>query len=125
MKNSKKFILRMIPVVILLLVVFTSGNGLFATGGVDTDYPTGGSEIAGITDLAQNIWTTVTVVAQVIAFIAIIFAGIRYMFASADQKADIKKQTVILVVGAIFVFGASTLVQVIMGLFDQATTGIV
>ena len=81
--------------------------------------------ISGVTGLEQNIWSTVTVVAQVIAFIAIIFAGIRYMFASADAKADIKKQTIILVVGAIFVFGASLIVQVIMGLFEEATEGIV
>ena len=42
------------------------------------------------------------------------------MFASADAKADIKKQTVILVVGAIFVFGASTVVQLLMDIFNEA-----
>ena len=88
--------------------------------GISPTLPNEGDPITGITGLAGNIWATFTIVAQVLAFIAIIIAGIRYMFASADQKADIKKQTVILVVGAIFVFGASTLVQVIMGLFGQA-----
>ena len=103
----------------LLLVVLANSNVLLADGeGVGIGYPDEGMPISGVTGLAQNIWSTVTVVAQVIAFIAIIFAGIRYMFASADAKADIKKQTIILVVGAIFVFGASLIVQVIMGLFE-------
>lgn len=36
------------------------------------------------------------------------------MFASADQKADIKKSMIILVLGAILVFGASTVAKFIM-----------
>lgn len=41
------------------------------------------------------------------------------MFASADSKADIKKQLVILVVGAVLVFGASTVVQILMSVVDD------
>jgi hypothetical protein len=36
------------------------------------------------------------------------------MFASADGKADIKKQTVGLIVGAILVFGASTVINFVI-----------
>ena len=35
------------------------------------------------------------------------------MFASADQKADIKKSMIILVIGAVLVFGASTIISII------------
>ncbi len=123
MKKSKKIILRSIPVLIMLMAVFANFTGVFAEG-VAIDYPTGGEEISGITALASNVWSTILVVAQVIAFVAIIFAGIRYMFASADAKADIKKQTIILVVGAIFVFGASTIVSILMSIVNQVSSGI-
>ena len=36
------------------------------------------------------------------------------MFASADQKADIKKGLIYLVIGAILVFAASTVVNIII-----------
>lgn len=123
MKKTKKIILRIIPVLFACLAVITVlGNaGVLAAGdyGISTDLPSGGEELDSVTNLAGSIWTTVTTVAQVAAFIAIIFAGVRYMFASADSKADIKKQTVILVVGAILVFGASIIVQLIMGVVEQ------
>ena len=35
------------------------------------------------------------------------------MLASADTKADIKKQMVILILGAAMVFGAATIVQLV------------
>lgn len=132
MKKSKKIILRSIPVLIMLMVLFANFGGIFGAstsskGGVSTDYPStasGVSEISAITTLAGSLWKTVLTIAQVVAFIAIIFAGIRYMFASADTKADIKKQTIILVVGAIFVFGASTIVSILMSIVNQVSSGI-
>ena len=44
---------------------------------------------------------------------AVVFAGLRYMFASADQKADIKKSMGILAIGAVLVFGATLLIRLI------------
>lgn len=62
--------------------------------------------VAKITSASGKIWGTFTVIAQILAISAIIFAGVRYMFASSDTKADIKMQTVILVLGATLAFGA-------------------
>lgn len=62
--------------------------------------------VAKITTASGKIWGTFTVIAQILAISAIIFAGVRYMFASSDTKADIKMQTVILVLGATLAFGA-------------------
>ena len=115
MSKTKKFILRAIPVFMLVVVVITCcGTGVLATNGVPYDMPTGGNGISTVDNLVSNIWGTVLTVAQVLAFAAIIFAGVRYMFASADQKADIKKQLVILAVGAVLVFGASTVVKILV-----------
>lgn len=115
MSKSKKFILRAIPV--LLLVVVLVASPVFAD--IDPNMPTSGGSIGTIDTIANNVWGTVITIAQILAFAAIIFAGVRYMFASADSKADIKKQLVILVVGAVLVFGASTVVQILMSVVDD------
>ena len=41
------------------------------------------------------------------------FAGIRYMFASSDKKADLKKGLGYLTIGSIIVFGAVTIIQAV------------
>ena len=117
MKKSKKILLRILPILMigLLLVtsnVFAAANENAITAGVPTD----NGKIEKITDLGGKIWGTISVIVQIAAISAIVFAGVRYMFASADDKADIKKQTVILVVGAALVFAAVPIAK-----FIQAT----
>lgn len=119
MKRSKKIILTVLPILFVLMFVFTTN--VFADV-ISTDFNQiqGGSEINSVTGTARNIWSTIALILQIAAIAAIVFAGVRYMFASADTKADIKKQMVILVVGAVLVFGASTVVQFIMGITNEA-----
>lgn len=74
---------------------------------------TGGTSSNEITGVAKDIWATVAIIIQILAVAAVVFAGLRYMFASADAKADIKKQTVILIVGAVLVFGATAILQLV------------
>ncbi len=97
----KKFMLRVMPIVLVALLVIT--NSVFA---IDPTEPPKGSAISKVTNTANNLWATVSAVVQILAVLAVVVAGVRYMFASADTKADIKQQTVILVVGAVLVFAA-------------------
>lgn len=60
---------------------------------------------------AQRIWGSFTLIAQILSFAGIVILGIRYMYMSADQRADVKKTFVYLVIGMILVFSASTVVQ--------------
>lgn len=122
MKRSKKIILTVLPILFVLMFVFTTN--VFADV-ISTDFNQiqGGSEINSVTSTARNVWSTIALILQIAAIAAIVFAGVRYMFASADTKADIKKQMVILVVGAVLVFGASTVVQFITGITNEALGG--
>lgn len=90
-------------ILMVLAMVLLVASPVFAVSATE---PSSGTAIGNVTGLAGNVWSTIKIVAQVAAIAAIVFAGVRYMFASADQKADIKKQTVILIVGAILVFAA-------------------
>ena len=62
----------------------------------------------------KNIWATISVIVQIISVGCVVFAGIRYMFSSADQRADIKKGLIYLTIGAIFVFGTTMVIQFII-----------
>lgn len=122
MKKSKKIFLRVLPVLIVLMVVFTTnvfaarpsrgdtGAGFSNfSGDMKVNANTGGNTVKVI----GNVWGIILTVLQVAAIAAIVFSGVRYMFASADSKADIKKQMVWLVVGAVLVFAASTVIKLI------------
>ena len=39
-----------------------------------------------VTNAAKNVWSTVVTLVQILAVAAVVFAGVRYMFASADAK---------------------------------------
>ena len=113
MKRSKKIFLRVLPVIMVCLVMF-SFSFVFADEPIKANNViSNGTASNGIVRVTGNIWQTVIVVIQVLAVAAVVFAGLRYMFASADQNADIKKQLIILVIGAVLVFGASTVLGII------------
>lgn len=122
MKKSKKIFLRILPVLIVLMVVFTTN--VFAAGfgdfksDMDVKANTGGKTVG----MVNNVWGIILTILQVAAIAAIVFSGVRYMFASADSKADIKKQMVWLVVGAVLVFAASTVIKLITTVANDVTT---
>lgn len=103
--NSRR-ICKIISVMFLLIVTFN----IFSIYATDTppkpiDISGANTNNVAIT-AAKNVWATAKVIIQILAVAAIVITGLRYMFASADAKADIKSQTAILVIGAILVFGA-------------------
>ena len=109
----KKF-MKILPVVLVACFAITSVFAISVPNGDLTGGQTGATVVTGA---VQNIWATVITIVQILAIAAVVFAGLRYMFASADQKADIKKSMGILVVGAILVFGAT----LILGFVTNAT----
>ena len=61
----------------------------------------------------EGAWSTVATIVQILSVACFVFAGLRYMFASADQKADIKKGLIYLGVGALIVFSATSIAKLI------------
>ena len=96
----KKFMLRVMPIVLVALLIV--GN-VFA---IDVVEPNAGQADSSITGVASKIWGTVTTIVQILAVAAVVIASVRYMFASADQKADINNQKKVLEVGDCLVIAA-------------------
>ena len=112
-----KKIIKILPVVLAIVLVVTN---VFAVSVPNKDEIQGDDPIDDVTGLAQNIWGTVIIIVQILAVAAVVFAGLRYMFASADQKADIKKSMGILAVGAILVFAATTVIGFVVNAANSA-----
>lgn len=120
MKNSKKILLRVLPIfMVLVMMLVTSGTvqgfDQFKPGMTVTADTTDSSAISAI----NRVWGIVLTILQVASVAAVVFAGVKYMFASADQKADIKKSLGILALGAVLVFGATTVIQFLTTTFTE------
>lgn len=109
----KKFMLRVMPIVFVAMVIIT--NSVFAV-----NIP-GGTSSKTTDKLVGNIWATVMTIMRVLAVAAIVFAGVKYMFASAESKADIKGGLIGLVIGAVMVFGATFLVDMLTDTAGELT----
>ena len=110
-----KKLIKVLPVVMVVCLVVTS---VFAISVPDSSSITGTGS-ASVENAAKGIWGTVITIVQILAVAAVVFAGIRYMFASADQKADIKKSMGILVIGAVLVFGATVVLQFVQNATNE------
>lgn len=118
--------MKKIAVIMVILMGFMCLSNVFAFGSFSVDnVNNGASETSGgiqsANDAVTRIWGTVVLIMQILAVAAIVIAGVRYMFASADAKADIKKQTIGLVVGAILVFAATTIIDFIVNVTKEIT----
>ena len=114
----KKFMLRVMPIVLVALVVF--GSSVFALD-VNTTFNNRGDTSSSAVNMVNRVWGIVLTVLQVLAVAAIVFAGVRYMFAGADQKAEIKSGLLVLAIGAILVFGASMVVRALLRVTNEVT----
>ena len=102
----------------MLIVIIQSFGVLFADT-METifdykDVPGKDSSITKIDDSVKKVWGTVVLVLQVASVAAFVFAGVRYMFASAEAKANIKNSMMFLILGSIIVFASSTVVGFIV-----------
>ncbi len=69
----------------------------------------------------RRISGTVTYILQVLSVIAVIYTGVRYMFAGADKKADMKKSTIYIIFGLILVFAFTTFINFVIDIQQQVT----
>ena len=117
--NMKKILCRILPIVVCLILV---GFNVFGTSegiSYDIKMPTDGQAVGQVETAGKKIWGIVELVVQVLAVAAVVFAGLRYMLASADTKADIKKQCIILALGAALIFAATNILKIVASVTNE------
>lgn len=122
MMNNK--IAKFITPILLLMAVLT---GLMMTTSYAevsvTDFTgnTEGQAAEKVTEISQNIIGIVQVVGTAAAVIMLVVLGIKYVVASASEKAEIKKSAPIYVVAAVFIFAAVNILAIIQDFAKDVT----
>ena len=120
-KTLLKSLVVMLMVSVAAVILISNVN----IGSADVNYSDitsesitrGASDTTGTADSVQNIIRAILTVTQVIgvgvAVIMLIVLAIKYISAAPGDKADIKKHAVVYVVGAVVLFAASGILQII------------
>ena len=123
MKRFFKLISVLIIIIICIGIVSNISNASFKD--IDVDYMVeNAKDSSGAAKSVNNIVGAALVIAQVvgtgIAVIMLIVLAVKYITASAADKADIKKSAVVYVIGAIILFSASG----ILGIISRLSTNV-
>jgi len=115
---------------IILIIILSFTNSSYALLGLDNIFETGSEWLVpGRTNMvnrddAYNDANRIAGILWIVGIFAFLIAGaamgIKYMFAAtADEKADIKKSLIPLLVGGGIVLGALTIWQIMLKFFDN------
>ena len=75
--------------------------------------------VTQVFNFGRTIVTILQAVGIVVAVVVILVIGIKYMMGSAEEKAEYKKTMVPYLVGAVLIFGATTIVNVVYNLANS------
>ena len=114
-------------VAIILVAIMLLSTTAFATG-VTLDFDQAAGKITGgdtsasdsVGKMASSILSVVQVVGMAVAVIMLIVLAIKYISAAPSDKAEIKKHAVVYVVGAVVLFGASGILQIVKNFATNA-----
>ena len=123
MKVSRTTIFKILYLVIILMILFTTFS--VATNPIDNpeDYKPGNlsdDDAEIITGKANIIFSTISIVGVIVSIITLIILGIKYMMGSVEEKAEYKKTMIPYLIGAFMLFG----ITIILGIFSTIITGI-
>lgn len=106
-------------IIFTILITICIGNLVYAyTPTFLPDELTGGGNKGEIEKVGNGVLSIISPIGSGISIIAIIILGIKYMFGSVEEKAEYKKTLLPYFIGAIFVFGATTISGIVYGLFN-------
>lgn len=111
MKMKKMFF---IGIVLILITCFFSTSVYALT--LD-DLNGTGAETGNIINAGEKLITIISVIGSIVSVITLICLGIKYMLGSVEEKAEYKKTLMPYVIGAFFVFCASTIAGIIYRFF--------
>ena len=121
MKINKKTMRIICAVVIALTVIVSLCNVCMAIEVTDIK-PNTKVQSTNLTNICSNIAGIIRNVGIVLAVVILMILGIKYMVGSAEEKADYKKSMIPYLVGAIILFGAAGIAQVVVSLSGNLTT---
>lgn len=100
-------------------IVRCKGHTAIGNGFNEGYIPSGNEVSSDIKAPVSRITNTLILILQVLTVGGIIATGVRYMFATTDAKADIKKTIPFLIIGIIIVFAGPSVIKFITDVFNE------
>ena len=116
MKLKKIFCILILFIIVFNIISCVLAADSFIKDSSDKITPSGSAQISTVKDKA---WGSIKLILQVAAITAVLACGVRYMIASADQKADIKKSLAAVIIGSAIVFGTTLIIDFVTGAAGQ------
>ena len=104
-----------------ILLVFALGANV-VLGLTPSDIEATEPEGTEIQDVGGRILGVLQTVGVVLAVIILVILGIKYMMGSAEEKAEYKKTMVPYLVGAVFIFAAPIIANIVYNFVDSLKT---
>ena len=114
MKKTSKLLVALCIVVAILMISISSFATTVTPSSFSVIEPT---NTGTITTIGGQIIGIVRTVGVLVAVVILLVLGIKYMIASAEEKADYKKSMIPYIVGAVLIFGASAIAGIV---YDMA-----
>ncbi len=108
-------------ILMVVAIIATISNVVFGAGIISSlsgDH-TSVSGASNITSLGKTIVGILQVVGIVVAVVVLLVIGIKYMMGSAEEKAEYKKVMIPYIIGALLIFAATTIVNVVYNMFSN------
>ena len=112
---SKRKIIRIISIALMVsMIAMCINNVVLATDTMDIPRGNQSTSVAtSFNDVLNKILGVVQIIGVAVAVIMLIVLAIKYISAAPGDKAEIKKHAVVYVVGAVILFAASGILQLI------------
>lgn len=109
-------------VLIAILVVFSVSTSSYADsakdviGGINAD--TSGINSQGMKTIAGRVLGLLQIVSAILAVILVAYLGFKMVLGSANEKADVQKQFIPLIIGVTIVFAATSIANLLLGIMS-------
>lgn len=109
-------------VLIAMLVVFSVSTSSYADsakdviGGINAN--TSGINSQGMKTIAGRVLGLLQIVSAILAVILVAYLGFKMVLGSANEKADVQKQFVPLIIGVTIVFAATSIANLLLGIMS-------
>lgn len=115
MKKTNK-IIAVLCIVFTILAICASSYATTLTPDQLMSGSANETGVAEITKLGKSIVAIIQTVGVVVAVVILLVLGVKYMMGSAEEKADYKKSMIPYIVGAVLIFAATTIVNIVYNL---------
>ena len=102
-------------VLIAMLVVFSVSTSSYADSAKDV---IGGINSQGMKTIAGRVLGLLQIVSAILAVILVAYLGFKMVLGSANEKADVQKQFIPLIIGVTIVFAATSIANLLLGIMS-------